>query len=89
MCVSRCLSCIGAQRRRGERDGAAGVLWMIWGADVGLPAEPTGRRQQGDTDAMCWHVPSGGFGVVVILLFSRRPPARHTPIIQMRRFKVL
>lgn len=54
-----------------------------------LSSEPTGaKRRRDDTDAMRWHVPSGGFGVVVILLFSYSSPFVTPHIIQILRFKV-
>lgn len=42
-------------------------------------SQPTGTDEgRGDTDAMRWHVPRGGFGVVVILLFCAPLPLRHS-----------
>lgn len=58
---------------------------------VWLPAEQRahrGKARKDDTDAMCWHVPSGGFGVVVILLFSYGSPFVIPRIIQITHFKV-
>lgn len=42
-----------------------------------LPAEKEahkGKLRKDDNDGMCWHVPSGGFGVAVIQF-----PLHHTP----------
>lgn len=64
----------------------AWVCFCVW-----LPAEQQahgGKPRKNDTDAMCWHVPSGGFGVVVILLFSYSSPLVTPHIIQILCFKV-